>query len=150
VDERGEPVPAGVPAARILLTNLANRAQPLIRYEINDRFVRQPDASEHGHLRATVEGRSDEMLRFGAKAIHPLVIRSVLVKTPAVSDYQVRQVARGIDVRVLAAGPVDLERLRGELRSALSAAGLPDSEVAVESVPALERHPETGKLRRFA
>jgi phenylacetate-CoA ligase len=149
VDERGEPVPAGVPAARILLTNLANRTQPLIRYEIRDRFVRQPDAAEHGHLRATVDGRSDEMLHFGTAAIHPLVIRSVLVKTPAVSDYQVRQAGRGIDVRVLASGPVDLERLRRELRSALSAAGLPDPEVAVHSVRALERHPETGKLRRF-
>jgi phenylacetate-coenzyme A ligase PaaK-like adenylate-forming protein len=149
VDERGEPVPTGVPAARILLTNLANRVQPLIRYEINDRFVRQPDASEHGHLRAIVDGRADEILRFGATVIHPLVIRSVLVKTPAVSDYQVRQVARGVEVRVLAGGPVELERLRDELRSALQAAGLRDPEVSVESVPSLERHPETGKLRRF-
>ena len=100
-------------------------------------------------VRATVEGRSDEMLHFGTAAIHPLVIRSVLVKTPAVSDYQVRQAGRGIDVRVLAAAPVDLERLRRELRSALSAAGLPHPEVAVHAVQALERHPETGKLRRF-
>jgi phenylacetate-coenzyme A ligase PaaK-like adenylate-forming protein len=149
VDERGAPVPDGQPAARILLTNLANRTQPLIRYEIRDRFVRQPDAAEHGHLRATVDGRSDEMLHFGATAVHPLVIRSVLVKTPAVSDYQVRQAGRGIDVRVLESGPVDRERLRRELRSALSAAGLPDAEVTVHAVQALERHAETGKLRRF-
>jgi phenylacetate-CoA ligase len=150
VDENGDPVPAGVPAARILVTNLANRTQPLIRYEIGDRFVRQPDSKEHGHLRATVDGRADEGLRFGATVIHPLVIRSVLVKTPAVSDYQVRRTARGIDVRVLAAGPLELERVRGELRAALSAAGLSEPEVCVRSVPELERHPETGKLRRFA
>jgi phenylacetate-coenzyme A ligase PaaK-like adenylate-forming protein len=149
VDERGEPVPDGVPAARILVTNLSNRTQPLIRYEIGDRFVRQPAASDHGHLRATVEGRADEMLRCGETAIHPLVVRSVLVKTPAVGDYQVRQTARGIDVRVLPAGTLDVERLRRELRAALAAAGLADPEVAVRSVPALERHPETGKLRRF-
>lgn len=149
VDERGEPVPDGVPAARILLTNLANRTQPLIRYEISDRLVRQPDAPDHGHLRATVDGRADEMLRFGEAVIHPLVIRSVLVKTPAVSDYQVRRATRGIDVRVLATERVDLERLRSELRAALSAAGVPDPEVAVESAQELERNPETGKLRRF-
>jgi phenylacetate-CoA ligase len=149
VDEAGAPVPPGVPAARILLTNLANRTQPLIRYEIGDRFVRQPDAPEHGHLRATVDGRTDEVLQFGGTAIHPGVIRSVLVKTPAVSDYQVRQMPRGIDVRVLAAEPLDLEHLRGALRSALAAAGLPDAEVAVLAVRALERQPDTGKLRRF-
>jgi phenylacetate-CoA ligase len=149
VDERGDPVPPGVPAARILLTNLANRTQPLIRYEISDRFVRQPDVPAHGHLRATVDGRADDVLHFGATAIHPLVIRSVLVKTPAVTDYQVRQTARGVALRVLADEPLDLERLRRELRAALGAAGLADPEVVAEVVPALERHGDTGKLRRF-
>lgn len=60
VDERNEPVPPGTPSAKVLLTNLYNRAQPLSRYELTDRFVAQPPAPDHGHLRAAVEGRSDE------------------------------------------------------------------------------------------
>ena len=98
VDERNRPVPPGTPSAKVLLTNLSNRMQPLIRYEINDSFVRQPDAREHGHLRATVMGRSDEVLRWEGIEVHPIVVRSILVKSPDVIDYQVRQTDRGIDV----------------------------------------------------
>jgi phenylacetate-coenzyme A ligase PaaK-like adenylate-forming protein len=142
-------VPPGVASARILLTNLANRIQPLIRYEIGDRFVRQPDAPDHGHVRARVEGRADEVLRFGKIEIHPLVIRSVLVKTPGVSDYQVRQTVRGIDVTAQAEAAFEIDPLRRKLISSLAAAGLRDPEVIVRTVPVLERHEDTGKLRRF-
>jgi phenylacetate-coenzyme A ligase PaaK-like adenylate-forming protein len=149
VDAAGSPVPPGVASARVLVTNLANRIQPLIRYEIGDRFVRQPDAPDHGHLRARVEGRADEVLRFGSIEIHPLVIRSVLVKTPEVSDYQVRQTARGIEVTAQADAALEIDPLRRALVSSLAAAGLRDPEVVVRAVPVLERHEDTGKLRRF-
>jgi phenylacetate-CoA ligase len=149
VDAAGAPAPPGVASARILLTNLANRIQPLIRYEIGDRFVRQPDSPRHGHLRASVEGRADEVLRFGKLEIHPLVIRSVLVKTPEVSDYQVRQTARGIEVTAQAEAAFEIDPLRRRLISSLAAAGLRDPEVIVRAVPVLERHEDTGKLRRF-
>jgi phenylacetate-coenzyme A ligase PaaK-like adenylate-forming protein len=149
VDAAGSPVPPGVASERILVTNLANRIQPLIRYEIGDRFVRQPDSPHHGHLRARVEGRADEVLRFGKVEIHPFVIRSVLVKTPEVSDYQVRQTARGIQVTAQAEVALETESLRRRLISSLASAGLRDPEVEVRAVPVLERHEDTGKLRRF-
>ena len=116
VDEHNKPVPPGTPSAKVLLTNLYNRAQPLIRYELTDRFVEQPPAPDHGHLRATVEGRADEVLRFGDVDIHPLVIRQVLVKTPEVIEYQVRQTATGIDVAVVVEGRVDVGALAAALR----------------------------------
>ncbi len=124
VDEHNEPVPPGTPSAKVLLTNLSNRVQPLIRYELTDRFVEQPPAPDHGHLRATVEGRADEVLRFGDVDIHPLVIRSVLVKTPEVTEYQVRQTATGIDVAIVVGGSVDTADLEGRLHAALATRGL--------------------------
>src|SRR3712207_8825470 len=36
VDKDNEPVPPGTPGAKVLITNLVNFAQPLIRYEISD------------------------------------------------------------------------------------------------------------------
>ena len=39
VDESGDPVAPGVPGAKVLLTSLVNRAQPLIRYELTDAIV---------------------------------------------------------------------------------------------------------------
>jgi phenylacetate-CoA ligase len=149
VDEDDRPVPRGVPSAKILVTNLANRVQPLVRYEIGDRFVRMPDAREHGHLRATVEGRNDDGLRWDGIEVHPLVVRGVMVKEPRVTDYQVRQTARGIDVALLATEPFALEPLCTALRGALQEAGIRDPEVGARHVAALERNPETGKVRRF-
>ena len=149
VDDAGHPVAPGTPSSKILLTNLANRIQPLIRYEISDRFVQQPDGPAGGHLRAIVEGRNDDVLRWGGTEVHPLVVRGVLVKEPGVTDYQVRQTARGVELAVLTGAAVDLGAIAGELRAALEGAGLHDPEVVVRAVPALERHPETGKVRRF-
>ena len=39
VDENNEAVPPGLPGAKVLLTNLINYAQPLIRYELTDSVV---------------------------------------------------------------------------------------------------------------
>jgi hypothetical protein len=93
VDDRHRPVAPGARATKILLTNLSNRVQPLIRYEMHDGFVQQPAAATGGHLRAIVEGRSDDMLRWDGVDVHPLVIRAVMVKSPEVVDYQVARAA---------------------------------------------------------
>jgi phenylacetate-coenzyme A ligase PaaK-like adenylate-forming protein len=149
VDEDNRPVPRGTPSAKVLLTNLSNFTQPLIRYEMTDSFVRQPEASDHGHLRAIVSGRSDEVLRWEDVEVHPIVVRSVLVKSPDVLDYQVRQTDRGIDVTAVATATLDVDHLRGRLTDALDDAGLPDARVTLQAVGALQRHHETGKVQRF-
>jgi phenylacetate-CoA ligase len=149
VDERNRPVPAGTPAAKALVTNLMNPTQPLIRYELPDRFVQQPDAAGHGHLRVTVEGRADDLLRFGDVVVHPLVLRSVLVDTPEVVEYQVTQTRRGAHVAVVAPGGVDEPALAARIAAALRGAGVRAAEVTVESVAAVARHPDTGKTKRF-
>jgi phenylacetate-coenzyme A ligase PaaK-like adenylate-forming protein len=97
----------------------------------------------------TIEGRSDEVLRYKNADIHPLVVRSVLLASPAVTDYQVQQTRCGIAVSVQSDHPADLDFIRGRLRSALTRAGLQDPDVSIHAVPALPRNPETGKLRRF-
>jgi phenylacetate-CoA ligase len=148
VDTRYRPVPAGTPSARVLITNLYNYLQPLIRYELSDSFTRQPDRATHGHMRVLVEGRSDEILRYAGAEVHPLALRTVLLATPEVLDYQAIQTANGVQVSALLERPCDLGLLAGRLRAALARAGLADAEVAVEAVRALPRHPETGKLRR--
>jgi phenylacetate-CoA ligase len=149
VDACNRPVAPGARGTKILVTNLANRVQPLIRYEMHDGFVQQPAGATGGHLRAIVEGRSDDMLRWDGVDVHPLVIRAVMVKSPDVVDYQVRQTRRGVDVVALAPPALDVERLRDGLARALDAAGLARPEVTVRAVSHLERHPDTGKLRRF-
>ena len=149
VDADDRPVPVGTPSAHVLITNLCNRIQPLIRYRVEDRFTRHPAAAAHGHLRASVAGRNDEVLRWGTLEIHPLVVRAALLKHPEVVDYQVRQTPCGVDVAVVADGALAEAALDWALRSALEAAGLPRADVTVRRVERLERNAETGKLRRF-
>jgi phenylacetate-CoA ligase len=147
VDEQGRPVPPGTPSAKVLVTNLMNPAQPLIRYELEDRFVAQPGTS--GHLRVTVEGRSDDVLRWPGVTVHPLVLRSALVATPAVVEYQVRQTADGVDVTVVPDGPLDRAALAARLAAALEGAGLAGAVVSVGTAAAIPADPRTGKAKRF-
>jgi len=148
VDDAGRPVPPGVPSAKVLVTNLYNTLQPLIRYELGDSFTQQPGSPAHGHLRVTVAGRSDEILHYPGADIHPVVLRSVLLAQPGVVDYLVTQLPRGVAVLALTERDVGLTGLRESLRTALLGAGLAGPEVHVEAVSSLPRHPETGKLRR--
>ena len=133
----------------MLVTNLYNRVQPLIRYELTDSFVRQPAAANHGHLRATVVGRAAELLHYRAVDLHPAVDSNDLIRTPEILDYQVQQTVDGLDLTVLAEGRIDGHGLREQLVAALACAGLPAPRVTVSVVATLRRHKETGKLRRF-
>ncbi len=148
VDDAYRPVPPGVASAKVLVTNLYNTLQPLIRYELGDSFTRQPGSPAHGHLRVTVAGRSDEILRYPGAEVHPVVLRSVLLACPGVVDYLVTQTPRGVAVLALTERDVDVPRLMADLRAALLRTGLADPEVQAEAVSSLPRHPETGKLRR--
>jgi len=148
VDDCYQPVPPGTASAKVLVTNLYNYLQPLIRYELGDSFTRQPDSTEHGHMRVTVDGRSDAILRYPGAEVHPLALRSVLLSTPEVLDYQATQTVHGISVHVLLDRPADLRALEARLEVALERAGLAAPDVEVQEVTSLPRHPETGKLRR--
>jgi phenylacetate-CoA ligase len=149
VDADDRPVPPGTPSDAVLVTPLANRLQPLIRYRITDSFVAQPAVPEHGYLRARVEGRSDDVLRYGRVTVHPLVIRSVLVHAPVVVDYRVVQTPRGAAIEVLAPRGADCATLAEDVARAMARAGIEAPEVTVRRVAELPRDPRSGKLRRF-
>jgi phenylacetate-coenzyme A ligase PaaK-like adenylate-forming protein len=149
VDEASRPVPPGAASAKALITNLYNFVQPLIRYELLDSFIRTPDAPGDGHLRAIVVGRADNAFVYGDVTVAPSVIRSRLVETPAVNEYQVRQTPSGVDVSVVASRAFDGRALAAEVARALSNEGLPNPEVSIRTVDHIERHAETGKVRCF-
>lgn len=147
VDDANRPVERGEVASKILVTNLHNLTQPLIRYELTDRLVEhEPNG---GHLRASVDGRADAVFRYPNAVIHPLTIRTVLVKEPVVREYQVHQTSQGIHVDLVLSAPLDQARLAAKLTFSLRAAGMSDPSVTVTQVPAVPRHPDTGKQRRF-
>lgn len=154
VDADHRPVPPGTPSARVLITALHNLLQPLIRYELTDSLTAVPPTAGNGHLRARVQGRSDDTFHYPSATIHPFVIRGALARTPEITEYQVHQHPDGIDLSVVVDPAIDPTRLdttalTHHVAAALSTAGLPQPVVDLHVVHALARHPLTGKLRRF-
>src|SRR5262249_42026693 len=150
VDASNRPLGPGVPSAKVLVTNLYNLAQPLIRYELADSFVREPAVAGPGHLLARVHGRADEVFHYQAGDLHPHVIRSVMLRSPEVTDYQVAQTPTGIEADIIAAsGGASSEALRHRLADALAHGGLAQLDVTVRIAGELPRCAGSGKLRRF-
>jgi phenylacetate-CoA ligase len=148
VDDAGRPVSDGTTSSRVLLTNLHNRTQPLIRYELTDRFT-PAGISRAGFLQATVDGRADEGFRYGDLVLHPSALTTALLQRSAVAEYQVRQTPRGVTVSVVAETDFDHGSLAAEIERSLCQAGLPDPEVTISRVDAITRDPLTGKVKRF-
>jgi phenylacetate-CoA ligase len=100
VDARYNPVPAGRLSDRSLITNLANRVMPIIRYELGDRVSALPEQCDCGMTLPVIhlEGRTDEVLRFKSSngeliPVLPLALWSVLKETPGVQKFQAIQVS---------------------------------------------------------
>ncbi len=56
---------------------------------------------------------------------------------------------RGADLAAVIDGDFDATALTGAVRDSLRQAGLPDPQVTLRRVEALDRDPLTGKARRF-
>ncbi len=159
VDERGEPVPDGEMGHKLLITNLFNHTQPLIRCEVGDMVTVSPEPCPCGRplrLLKAIEGRSDDILYVadglgGHVPVHPLHLRSVLGAEGEVRQYQVVQRVDEISLRIVPSEDAQLEqltaRLEDGLRGSLKAAGAEPPPIRIEYVPALEREPGMGKLK---
>jgi phenylacetate-coenzyme A ligase PaaK-like adenylate-forming protein len=152
VDRYGNVVPPGQPADRVLLTNLYNRTQPLIRYEITDAVTAVAGACECGcaHRRITdLAGRTDSAFVYDdGVAVHWLGMTTVLLSDPDVVELQVTQTTRGADISVATKGACNLEGLRRGLVELMRKSGLGEPEVSIREVDALDRL-WSGKLRQF-
>jgi phenylacetate-coenzyme A ligase PaaK-like adenylate-forming protein len=155
VDADGHPVPPGTPGDRVLVTNLASRALPLIRYELGDVLTPAAGPSPAGRPYArleAVEGRSGDVLRLraadgGRVAVHPFRLGRPLGAFPDVRQFQFRVAGERIALRVVlrpsAARDVP-ERLRAALVRELEEAGVAAPVVAVEPVDGIAREAGPG------
>jgi putative adenylate-forming enzyme len=156
VDDDYQPVPDGEPGSRLLITNLYNRTQPLIRYELNDLVTVSPDPCPCGRpfpLLKSIEGRSDDVLELpaaegGTIKVHPLTLRSPLAGITALSEYRIVYGAGELRVEAVLAG-ADGRQACGEIETGLGAAlaerGAQAPPILVESVTEIPRHPHSGK-----
>jgi phenylacetate-CoA ligase len=150
VDASGEPVGSDQPAARTLATGLAGMTFPFIRYDLGDEVTLLQDPCPCGSALvrvADVAGRRDDDFRYGAQTVPAGVFRHVLGTDPRISEYQVRQTRDG--AKIVVVGTPDLALMAAALEDALRRHGLVAPTVRVTIAATIERHPTTGKLRRF-
>lgn len=120
VDENNQPVPFGTQSSKVLLTNLANKTCPFIRFEITDRIVMHKEACPCGNYRPwlTIEGRTDDILTFGnGVKIAPLSLYAILKEIHGIQRFQLIQTGRDVlELRLVA---TDKEQLFEQARQAL-------------------------------
>jgi len=158
VDEHYRPVPVGEPSYSLIVTNLANYIQPIIRYELGDSVTMLPGRCECGspfpYFR--VEGRTDEILTFAGRdgrdvELLPLALESIVEETPGLHRFQLiqtgpRTLSLRIDVRLGAEPPQVWLAAEAKLRAFLLEQGV--DAVAIEHSPETPRpNARGGKLR---
>ena len=156
VDEKGRPVAAGERGARLLVTNLFNRVQPLIRFELSDVVTIEPAPCPCGRtLRRVglIDGRADDVLQLAGDAapvaVHPVQF-AVVTADQDVREFQVLQEGERLRLRVALRDGAPAEeasrRLRERVVGRLAALGVREPAVEVETCAGLDR-PTAGKLQ---
>jgi phenylacetate-coenzyme A ligase PaaK-like adenylate-forming protein len=155
VDADGRPVPNGEPGARLLVTNLTNRVQPLIRLEVADAVTLTSEPCACGRTLRRIErvdGRADDVMWLAGTggrrvAVHPMQF-AVVARDRDVVEFRVVQEGMRIVVMIVARGPApELKaRVRAGLEERLTALGVRGVTIDVDRREALERS-AGGKLQ---
>jgi len=160
VDAAGEPVAPGVASHTTLLTNLANRIQPLIRYDLGDSVTVFTAPCPCGSPLPAIrpEGRRDETLWVElaegvTRPLIPLVLATAVEEATGVLRYQVLQSGpRRLRLRLEEAPGHDRARVCDDvlrrLRAYLSSQGLASVEVDLSGERPLSER-KGGKMRQF-
>ena len=160
VDEKNQPVPDGSPGYKLLLTNLFNYTQPLIRYEVSDMLTMSREPCLCGRpfrLIAKVEGRSDDIIYLQSPQgrdvpIHPIHFRSPMGAFQEIKEYHVLHEYDGFNISIVlrkgASGEEVADKLRANLRKKIESVGAICPEIRVQFVDRIERDPNLmGKLK---
>lgn len=159
VDRDLRPVSGDAFSDSVLLTNLANLVQPLLRYQLTDRirFMAAPCACGDRFRVIEVEGRNDDTLHFRSGRgesipVLPLALETVIEEGAGVTGFQLLcRHGEAIEVRFGDDQP-DTAGAYGRLRAVLLAYLKQQGAVHVRvhfSAAALQCEARSGKLRRI-
>ena len=140
VDKDYKPVPCGVMSDKVLITNLANRIQPFIRYELTDRVIVHDEKCACGRTSywVEIEGRTDDILMFeGGIGIAPMSLYKILEEVPGMSRFQlVQRAADRLELRLIADDKkAAFEAARSALLEYFESKGVTDVDVAMSDDP---------------
>ena len=117
VDADYQPVRPGEQSHTVLLSNLANRVQPILRYDLGDRILVRPDPCPCGNTlpAVRVQGRTADVLVLSGPGGEPVSIPALMfeiVDAAGVELFQIVQTsAAGLRVRLRPAPGADPDRV---------------------------------------
>jgi phenylacetate-CoA ligase len=128
VDADHQPVPPGEHSHTVLVTNLANRVQPILRYDLGDSVLARPDPCPCGNpLPAIrVQGRSADLLTLPTGhgttvTLTPLTLSTRLDRVPSLALFQIVQTAPAeLSVRLQPAPGAAPEQVWADVHRALT------------------------------
>lgn len=147
VHEKNRAVPPGTVGAKVLVTVLFSRTQPLIRYEMSDCLSVSTERCDCGlpfALLSGVDGRSEDWLLLrtpsgGEVVIHPNVFHRLLEPLP-VMEWQVDERPDGLHILLQRpTAPIQTAKLIEEVTRAICQAGAAAPPILVEVVDAVNR-----------
>lgn len=159
VDDHHRPVAPGEPSHTVLATSLANRVQPIIRYDLGDRITMFADTCACGSPLSSirVDGRTDELLTFRSETgervtLLPAALTASVTKIPGLYRFQL--IGRPPDRLVMRFQPqsgCDADQVWAQaeaiLRDVLAANGLENVRVERSPDPPAPMS-RSGKLRQ--
>lgn len=159
VDADNNPVPAGQTGEKVLITNLSNRIQPIIRYEVKDRVTMSTDHSAHAPalpLIDRIDGRVSETIHIMAggqdRDITPIIFNHAFEYCVEVREWRVIQEAPDqlrFQVEMLPGASFNEQCCRQSIDNQLKELSLVDSlHYTVEEVAELRPNESTNKFQR--
>ncbi len=152
VDENNQPVPFCTQSAKMLLTNLANKVCPIIRFEITDRIVLHDEPCACGNNRPwlTLEGRTDDILIFAnGVRIAPMSLYAVLKEVHGIQRFQlIQQEDDRLELRIIAENKDTLfPQAKQAVEAYLSQNGVTTEVFLSEALP--QANPISGKFKHI-
>lgn len=126
VDTDYRPVAPGEQSHTVLISNLANRVQPILRYDLGDSVLQRPDPCPCGNplLAIRVQGRSADVLTFrtpgGEVRLPPLALSQAIESVRGLTLFQIAQSApEGLELRLQIAPTADADTVWREAEASL-------------------------------
>ena len=159
VDAEYRPVAPGVHSHTVLVSNLANRVQPILRYDLGDSVLMRPDPCPCGNPLPAIQvkGRSADVLNLANErgervALPPLLFGTIIDRTPGVERFQLVQTGPAeLRIRLLTIADENPDfvwrAVRGQIANVLAQHGL--SHVRVERAEEAPEQSAGGKYRQI-
>lgn len=161
VDADYKPVPPGTPGSKVLLTNLLNYVQPIIRYEIDDVITISPDPCPCGNklpLVSSIAGRANDQFWLQNDQGEVLNMSNFIFKDAFLllfdlAEYQVTQTGVNkfkVLVETTPGSTLTTTQIRESIDKLLRHETLPTNiECDIQIVDKIPHDAKSGKLRRF-